>query len=92
MLDLEFLHDYFMQNNDFFKKIAKEKSKKDMFNIYRRLELKSYLIGHKLCVYGTEGHTFYIVIKGEAGVLVPIDQQVTFSSWYELLVFILENH
>ena len=41
-MDLEFLHDYFMQNNDFFKKIAKEKSKKDMFNIYRRLELKSY--------------------------------------------------
>lgn len=44
-----------------------------MFNIYKRLELKSYDNHHRLCIYGTEGHTFYIIIKGEAGVLIPID-------------------
>ena len=73
MQDLEYLHGYFMQNNDFFKKISKEKSLKDMFNIYRRLQLKTYEADHKLCIFGTEGHTFYIVVRGEAGVLVPID-------------------
>lgn len=74
MQDLDVLHDYFMQNNDFFKKVCKEKSIKDMFNIYRRLELKTYEKDYKLCVYGTEGQTFYIIVKGEAGVLVPVDQ------------------
>ena len=44
-----------------------------MFNIYRRLELKAYEKDQKLCIFGTEGHTFYIIVKGEAGILVPID-------------------
>ena len=51
-----------MLNNDFFKKVFKEKSLKDMFNIYRRLELKKFEKDRKLCVYGTEGHTFYIIV------------------------------
>ena len=62
-----------MTTNDFFKKISSEKPIKDMYKIYKRLELKTFVKKQKLCIYGEEGDKFYIIVKGEVGICVPSD-------------------
>lgn len=44
-----------------------------MYKIYRTLKVQAFDKGNLLCKYGAEGEEFFIILKGEAGVKVPIN-------------------
>ena len=68
---LRVLHGYFMRENLFMRRIMKEKGEYDTFRIYRALEMKIYDHNSKICEIGQPGNNFYIIIRGEVGVLSP---------------------
>ena len=61
-----------MKTNFFFINVAKTKTIQDMHKIYKFLQVKGFIKGHVLCEYGAEGDEFFIILKGQAGILVPV--------------------
>jgi hypothetical protein len=91
MDDLQVLHDHFMKTNFFFLNVAKTKTIQDMHKIYQFLLVKEFNAGHLLCEYGAEGHEFFIILKGEASIEVPVQSNDSLNSLADVMSFVCKN-
>ena len=79
---LRILHNYFMKENQFMIKIREKKDEYETFRLYRALQLKIYDHNACLCEVGDIGDSFYIIIKGECGVLNPSTHDLTYPDYF----------
>ena len=77
MQDFNELHSYLTTTNEFFKKMNKPKI--DMFKIYKALYLERFEKDEEICKFGEQGDTFYMILKGEVGIRVPINHKENFD-------------
>ncbi len=56
-----------------------------MHRIYQFLLVKEFNRGHLLCEYGAEGHEFFIILKGEAGIEVPVQSNYSLNSLADVM-------
>jgi hypothetical protein len=90
--DIETLHGYLVKEVKFFKTLFESHKKPFMRRVYEVLELKHYEHGAELCKFGEMGETFFIILNGEVGVLVPTSYERQFETYHELLSFLVENN
>ena len=69
------------------KRINQEKGDTDTFKIYRALEVKLYDHNSKICEIGEPGNYFYVIIRGEVGVLSPIVHDDSYPDYFLLYKF-----
>jgi len=69
--EIDFLHSYLTKEIDFFKELKKKHSRAFMNRIYEVLELKYSSQGTVLCKFGEMGQTFFVILNGEVGIMVP---------------------
>jgi len=80
-----------MKTNFFFINVAKTKTIQDMHKIYKFLHTKEFNKDYVLCEYGAEGDEFFIILKGLAGIKVPVLNTYVHNSLADVLQFLCKN-
>lgn len=62
-----------------------------MFKLYNALGLTRFKAKQNIIVEGEAGDTFYIILKGEVGVCVPVNHQEIFEDYFDLFYFMTTN-
>ena len=59
--------------------------------IYECLQYRVYKKGETLCKYGDIGDRFFIILKGQVGILVPQIVETDFNSTWDVFNFALSK-
>ena len=59
--------------------------------IYECLQYRVYKKGETLCKYGDIGDRFFIILKGQVGILVPQIVETDFNSTWDVFVYVLNK-
>eukprot|EP00347_Sterkiella_histriomuscorum_P011829 403370944 len=90
--DLLILNNYFLQSNEFFRKLSEQKSQLTMLQLFKCLNLEFYDYGSTIFNYGDQGDSFYVILQGQVGIKVPTDFILEFGNYYEIYMYLINRY
>ena len=67
-------------------------TREDKMKMYEVMLYKVYNKGDALCVYGSYGDRFFIILEGNVGIRVPNFVEMEFNCTWDLLKYVIRNY